>query len=465
MLRTLFLCALTFPVRDAQSLQSWHPKQFRKHSIAKTADGAENKQISLEPVLTPVGSPTLAGESLAPAVVDVSTQSGNGERATVEQGEKVGEYPHFEQCRNCTLCAADQLEPSFHTSLAEIQPTHDTCPVCRGCTHHIERINTQPKVAGTAVKMATGNTGASIYTTPTNRTTNGIAVIKVHGVKSDMVAVSKVPQMMRLYHNSYYKSDERKMVNALMKLQHDCGLDHINIQEWIEPLRAVVPGLSQRLEIKESIFAEFAEGASLEVLTGKLTDEKLFKLLQRVPHEAIYNAALFDTLFVQGDRHGENLFITDEGGFKLIDTRDTTLTFMDSLFLPGTYFMERNRIGNEAMHAKVPPPPGPPKRRDHWLQLTLDYRCHVPGGAIGFNYPPKVHQCLASMQNASAEELMARYGLPGLSHGKRLQLAARTLHDEGFEAALHAIPKKKVIKDQPPNGFPWQEPCCDIAFK
>jgi hypothetical protein len=39
-----------------------------------------------------------------------------------------------------------------------------------------------------------------------------------------------------------------------------------------------------------------------------------------VPHAAVRDAAIFDLLFLQGDRHGENIFLGRSGAyFKLID--------------------------------------------------------------------------------------------------------------------------------------------------
>jgi hypothetical protein len=104
---------------------------------------------------------------------------------------------------------------------------------------------------------------------------------------------------------------------------------------------------------------------------------------------ALRDAALFDVLFVQGDRHAENVFLGDDGYFKLIDSRDQALdSGLDSVFFASTISFERNRVGNEHLfnHSK-------PYVTHHWPQNTLDYRCHVPGGAIGTNYPPKVRHC------------------------------------------------------------------------
>ena len=41
----------------------------------------------------------------------------------------------------------------------------------------------------------------------------------------------------------------------------------------------------------------------------------------------------------------------------------------------------------------------------------MDYRCHVPGGAIGFNYPPAFRACVDKWAGMSAGELEDEYGI------------------------------------------------------
>lgn len=40
--------------------------------------------------------------------------------------------------------------------------------------------------------------------------------------------------------------------------------------------------------------------------------------------------------------------------------------------------------------------------------MSLDYRCHVAGGAIGTNYPPPVARCLRSLSDMSPERVRRR---------------------------------------------------------
>jgi hypothetical protein len=64
----------------------------------------------------------------------------------------------------------------------------------------------------------------------------------------------------------------------------------------------------------------------------------------------------------------------------------------NSCFFPGSFYYERVRVGVEHIANNERP-----QVAHHWPQLLLDYRCHVPGGAIGTNYPPKARGCLPSV--------------------------------------------------------------------
>jgi len=61
-------------------------------------------------------------------------------------------------------------------------------------------------------------------------------------------------------------------------------------------------------------------------------------------------AAVFDLLFSQCDRHGQNLYLTPDGGVSLIDNDQCFGSGWrpcgaDSLFLPGTQKFEVARLG------------------------------------------------------------------------------------------------------------------------
>ena len=240
------------------------------------------------------------------------------------------------------------------------------------------------KAAIKVIRMHYGNTGASLFlATDANGTE---AVLKLHGVATPMVTAGKMSQLLRLYRGRKYLSHELLLARSLSIMADECGLGHINIKEWVTRVRAVIPVTGEKIDEERAVLAEYARGVSLEMLTLKLSSADLLDALAAGPHAALRDAALFDVLFVQGDRHAENVFLGDDGYFKLIDSRDQALdSGLDSVFFASTISFERNRVGNEHLfnHSKQ-------YVTHHWPQNTLDYRCHVPGGAIGLNYPPKV---------------------------------------------------------------------------
>jgi hypothetical protein len=348
-----------------------------------------------------------------------------------------------------------------------------------------------------------------------------------------MVAEGKIGYMRRQFKpGRHYVPKEHAMSRSLTRIAADCGLSHVTLAEWEAPLRAVIPGSGERVDLPSAVFAERAGGVSLEALTIALTPDALLATLAALPHAAVRDAALLDALTQQGDRHAENVFIGREGAyFKLIDSRDAALeaSGMDSLFLPGTTCFERNRVGN--MHIQRPDAVvvracahararldvrcrllSPDARMGIGIgtcaraqdtsrlpQTALDYRCHVPGGAIGHDYPPKARthththtrawlwlmhanvpscvqfaECIAWIASASPQEVLERYNLPEM-HGRlfsgtmatasmRLQAQAVALRERGFEGALLATRHKNTSSFTPTlSGYPRPPPCCALS--
>lgn len=57
---------------------------------------------------------------------------------------------------------------------------------------------------------------------------HGLAVIKVHGVASDMVAKTRVEAMMRHYPNKrHYKIGEVEMMKMMMNVSDECGFPFV----------------------------------------------------------------------------------------------------------------------------------------------------------------------------------------------------------------------------------------------
>ena len=314
--------------------------------------------------------------------------------------------PTWWECATCLRC---EVDTTVEAPPAGRWDTLGACPHCTGCSHRLEMLNLTvplPRLSVRSVRMHPGNTGASIFLA-----TDGggqQAVLKMHGIVSSMVAPGKLSQLVTVYKGRHYLGDELEVGYALSQLASECGLGHVSINEWLASVRGVVPFTGEKLYDEHVLLADYARGASLEMLTIKLPSADLLRLLAAIPHTSVRDAALFDVLFLQSDRHGENVFVTDDGYFKLIDSRDGAFgEGLDTVFLATTVVFERNRVGNERMfnssRAAV---------SHHWPQNTLDYRCHVPGGAIGRNLPPRVRSCVDKLAGMTVDQVVDTYFRP-----------------------------------------------------
>jgi hypothetical protein len=199
--------------------------------------------------------------------------------------------------------------------------------------------------------------------------------------------------------------------------------------------------------------------------------ETAARVLDRVPSDRWLAAALFDLLFLQRDRHNENVFLSESGGMKLIDTRDGALSdVLDSVFFPRTYYYRRNAFGFDHMRncSMV-------ATHQHQSILRMDYRCHAPGGVLGSAWPPAFQHCLQRFAGASAEALSREFfgeewarrehapeAVPELRRAAaRLRAQAELLLRHGFEGALLRTEHNNSTGMVPQaTGFPIMPPRC-----
>jgi hypothetical protein len=240
-----------------------------------------------------------------------------------------------------------------------------------------------------------GSTGAALFTA--RDVAGDVAVLKLHGVAAPMVSAAKLRQARAARRGAAGLARSLALARCLTPLAAECGLRAASVAEWVAPLRAVTPDTGERVDEPTAVLAERARGVSAELLMDKLPSQQLLRALGSVSHAAVRDAALLDLLFVQGDRHGENIFVSldaadasDAAGgvrrLQLIDSRDSAANpwGLNSMLLPGSFYHERNRIGNGHMDNR-----SKALTTHRWPLLLLDYRCHVPGGAIGTAFPPQ----------------------------------------------------------------------------
>jgi len=161
-------------------------------------------------------------------------------------------------------------------------------------------------------------------------------------------------------------------------------------------------------------------------------------------------------LFSQSDRTTRNVFIDEFGNINLIDNDQYESgdgRTPNSIFLPMNVLSEMVRVDRRKMKVgrkiSYPRPTG---------AVTLDYRCHAEGGAIGFNYPPKMKDCLKYLDKASVRTIQKRYEYPLKSDALDIKTRAQQLFKEGFEGTLRlVVEEQRKLKNE---IFPFHEPCC-----
>jgi len=219
---------------------------------------------------------------------------------------------------------------------------------------------------------------------------------------------------------------EEMVEQSLRLLAAECGLEYLSVDTWVEHVVSSFPGAWKNWPINQTaLISEPAEGMSINSLVNSNYPRGLvIDVIGRVKSSAVRDLALHDLLFSEGDRHSANVFLDPSGKITLIDNDrglgvmyDKRPAALDSLFLIGTQRFEVVIKGTPS-------------------QAWLDYRCHVDGGAIGTQYPPRVQQCMEKFSSMEAGALQAEYDLPHYLQATILKERAADMLRLGFESAL-----------------------------
>ncbi|MEW5319050.1 MAG: hypothetical protein WDW38_010226 [Sanguina aurantia] len=228
---------------------------------------------------------------------------------------------------------------------------------------------------------------------------------------------------------------------AQQKVVEECGLLDTTVRVWLAPVNAVLPGIGLHIHW-HGLFMEQAPGLSLNsmayVTQREFVEGRLLGALQRrLNTTRVVHAAIADLLTSQCDRHSQNVYVEENGNFKLIDNLHA-LHFLwrwcavDSIFLPGTLKNEIARFGGDAVN-KVK---GAKPRKNMNPMLLLDYRCYVPAGKLHTSYPPQTKRCLEKLSRSSPPAIKSEYGFPNERSALALQQRAAGMLEHGFEWAL-----------------------------
>jgi len=405
-------------------------------------------------------------------------------------------------CAPCDGCSVDWAAASRAVSLGEACRGHGSCG---GCEVDLRRINGTYGLKrlgdGVEVKRETGASAATVLravgvfsateldalaasasgipgghdvsldnatsTSPGNVTT---PVLNVPA--SPFVKFVCIPGLPRHGTNCTpgvpTKAETRLVTNteSLQRLSDFCGLESISTRSWVARVVGTAPaGLPldpwsnhpDAVPVNQTgIFSSPARGVALSALCSKPALAPA--VLRAIPSHEIAKAAVFDFLFCAGDRHTQNVYVSDDASITLIDndnllgeqvfkpeSKFERACAVSSLFLPGTmesWRLRRSKYCGGALG-------------------TLDYRCHVgPSGELAL--PEKTRRCLRTLADDDAETTRATFGMLERVYAETLKKRAGDLLSEGLTEALRrAGLAEKAISDaaagERPVGKLWEE--------
>ncbi|KAG2449982.1 hypothetical protein HYH02_000086 [Chlamydomonas schloesseri] len=338
------------------------------------------------------------------------------------------------------------------------------CTVCRGCDHTLEMMASGSVLLGSYFAHEPGGSPSWLFRVRTDRTESGWAVVKVW-----CIPVLKAKQRGLGMCDPKKVYAQVKLLLAQQKLTAECGMNAIVPKVWVEPLNGVMPGSGFHVKWL-GLWADIADGVSVQNLqeAGKppLQPEVLIHLLaKKVNHAELVQGAIFDLLFSQCDRHQQNIFLTESGKFWLIDNDQVYATAwrrcgIDSLLVPTTQKFMINHLG--FFYVLKYPQKNPPRGPAKFLSplLLMDYRCHVPGGAIGKSFTPELTQCLTHISSLSAEAILEQYGYPVIRMADAVRNRSRDLLAHGYEwSLLYSQPTNQAM-----HRYKMAPACCDMTY-
>ncbi|MEW5307325.1 MAG: hypothetical protein WDW36_009731 [Sanguina aurantia] len=360
--------------------------------------------------------------------------------------------PHVNDCSLCMDCTLDGPAPP-PTPYSDIRQEHfqpedvlakqrkPFCQRCRGCSTSLQILarSGSKQLFNTTFRDETGASPSWLFVTPTDKTPNGKAVIKVACIPVGKTASEKFPRCQ-----AELAAEDARVYYAVERIAEECGLMDVIPKVWVERVNGVIPGIGYHVRWL-AVWMEQAGGISLENIV-RLGDpmmhpnDLLAILHTSLNKTQVVRAAIFDLLTTQSDRHAQNIFIQEDGTLKLIDNERSLHSdrfhAADSLLLPTTKKYMINVIENAWVSKFKNWPSG--KVPQCWANVALlfDYRCYVPDGRIGKAWPADVGTCLAKFRTMSTEELRTAYHFPSEHTALAFKNRTTAMVDHGFEWAL-----------------------------
>ena len=411
-------------------------------------------------------------------------------------GDVMGTYDACDVCERCALGDA----PAGTTLNARARSDGTTkCSACYGCNLVIERLPSKTSFMNKSVAVQRGASGAAVFVGRTRARAESEAAsdavkdvfVKAWcGLRGDyqhhLDDPNGRPQVYNCTFDRQLKSHpsfsagphcrekatdgsmfcNHAFLGALDTIAREAGLADVIPRAY--SLRALTytpwdgtssAGVKQDVDVM--VFNK-APGASYESLSNVLTLENL-ALLRKISPEKILKLALFDVLTTQADRHGQNVFITEDGDIHGIDNEAAMNNELNSMFIPGGQKFEVYRLGYHVVCCRVTNICGERAPSLPAMGTLLDYRCHVDGGYIGKNYPPEFEAFLKRVDAMKdAEEVYEYFKMAVPSHAVKLKERIHDLLTLGFEGTVKKVYSQMRPGDGSYGNFQYavQPRCC-----
>jgi len=445
-----------------------------------------------------------------------------------------GTYDTCDTCEVCHLGDApnDGVEVNKHQEIRgdpgvsnkdnedkanEKKPVH--CKECFGCNVQLERIIKRTKFKGKSVQVFSGASGAAVLKGKifkkdsahfSSESGNSVGVNQ----HLEEIGDETMPVFVKAWCNfggwaqtpenfksgvpdqcgeDKFKKNKRKcheaggrygfgecnfkFISALDKMANAANLSSVVPRSWTMEVKSFLPfdGYStsgHKLSPgTKAQFYEKAPGVSIEAVLGVLDPTVNFASFKKISHDNVMRAAMFDLLFTESDRHGQNIFFSDEGEITLIDSEGAFgggFQSANSMLLPGHQKFEINRVGFGAIAGCGNNCPGPAKPYVSPM-ATLDYRCHVKKQFVGFDFPSGVLQFLKKIKEMSTDAVFEEFELTHEKHASHLKKTVDELLQFGFEGALLLALRRqeggnglKVGKYGLKYWYPITKACCGV---
>lgn len=299
---------------------------------------------------------TVIYTSVVPGAEAASSPLMHPEAALVNPTWKIDEpgLGTWETCDTCEQCVLDAVPGGIDPP--KPRPNGEGkvhCKKCLGCSVILRRLKPSQPMLGKDVKIFTGASGAAVLKGVTAE--KGEVFVKTWcGLKGGYRQTPRnqvipeecakdgeqVPEFERVECGERggvfgWSECNFRFLNALDALALDANLSSATPRTWTEEMRSFLPvggyggsGEDQaendpsggvKIDKVKAQFYEPAPGVSVEAFFGEGATERVLGVAKKIKHGDVLICAVFDLLFSEQDRHGQNVFVDENGRVVVLD--------------------------------------------------------------------------------------------------------------------------------------------------